>query len=328
MPSLTTIVQLDKLTILELFSNEFEGPILKDIGQLSKLEQLLLHINNFTGYLPPSLMSCTNLVTLNLRVNHLEGDLSAFNFSTLQRLNTLDLGNNNFTGTLPLSLYSCKSLTAVRLASNQLEGHISLAILVLRSLSFLSISTNKLTNITGAIRILKEVKNLTTLILTKNFMNEAIPNDENIIGEGFQNLQILALRGCNFTGQVPKWLAKLKNLEVLDLSQNRISGLIPSWLGSLPNIFYIDLFANLISGEFPKELTSLWALATQESNNQVDRSYLELLVFVMPNNATSQQRYNQLSSLPPAIYLRNNNLGGNIPEAPIAISSCVRSQPE
>ncbi|KAK5791890.1 tyrosine-sulfated glycopeptide receptor 1 [Gossypium arboreum] len=309
------IVQLDKLTILELFSNEFEGPIPKDIGQLSKLEQLLLHINNFTGYLPPSLMSCTNLVTLNLRVNHLEGDLSAFNFSTLQRLNTLDLGNNNFTGTLPLSLYSCKSLTAVRLASNQLEGQISPAILALRSLSFLSISTNKLTNITGAIRILKEVKNLTTLILTKNFMNEAIPNDENIIGEGFQNLQILALGGCNFTGQVPKWLAKLKNLEVLDLSQNRISGLIPSWLGSLSNLFYIDLSANLISGEFPKELTSLWALATQESNNQVDRSYLELPVFVMPNNATSQQLYNQLSSLPPAIYLRNNNLSGNIPEA-------------
>ncbi|MFQ6628522.1 hypothetical protein Gotur_007537, partial [Gossypium turneri] len=265
MPSLTTIVQLDKLTILELFSNEFEGPIPKDIGQLSKLEQLLLHINNFTSYLPPSLMSCTNLVTLNLQVNHLEGDLSAFNFSTLQRLNTLDLGNNNFTGTLPLSLYSCKSLTV-------------------------------------------EVKNLTTLILAKNFMNEAIPNDENIIGEGFQNLQILALGGCNFTGQVLKWLAKLKNLEVLDLSQNRISGLIPSWLGSLPNIFYIDLSANLISGEFPKELTSLWALATQESNNQVDRSYLELPVFVMPNNATSQQLYNQLSSLPLAIYLRNNNL--------------------
>ncbi|KAK8535502.1 hypothetical protein V6N13_081625 [Hibiscus sabdariffa] len=120
--------------ILELFSNEFEGPIPKDIGRLSKLEKLLLHINNFAGYLPPSLMNCTNLVSLNLRVNHLEGD-----FSALQRLNTLDLGNNN------------------------------------------------------------------------------------------------------------------------------------------------------ITGEFPKELASQYALATQESNDQVDRSYLELPVFVMPNNATSQQ---------------------------------------
>ncbi|KAE8664551.1 Tyrosine-sulfated glycopeptide receptor 1 [Hibiscus syriacus] len=284
------IVQLSQLTVLEMFSNEFEGPIPKVIGQLSKLEQLLLHINNFTGYLPPSLMNCTNLITLNLRVNHLEGDLSTFNFSTLQRLNTFDLGNNNFKGTLPLSLYSCKSLTAVRLASNQLEGQISPAILALQSLSFLSISTNKLTNFTGAIRILMGFQNLTTLILTNNFVNEAIPNDENIIGEeSFQNLQILGLGGCNFTGQVPNWLAKLKNLEVLDLSQNRISG------------------------EFPKELAGLYALATQESNDQVDRSYLELPVFVMPNNATSQQLYNQLSNLPPAIYLRNNNLTGNIP---------------
>ncbi|XVF23241.1 hypothetical protein REPUB_Repub13aG0019700 [Reevesia pubescens] len=310
------IVQLTDLTILELSSNEFEGPIPKDIGQLSKLESLLLHINNFTGSLPPSLMNCTNLITLNLRVNHLEGDLSKFNFSTLLRLDTLDLGNNNFTGTLPLSLYSCKSLTAVRLASNQLEGQISPAILALRSLSFLSISTNNLTNFTGAIGILMGFKNLTTLILSKNFMNEAIPNDGNIVGEeGFQNLQILGLGGCNFTGQVPNWLAKLKNLEVLDLSQNRITGLIPSWLGGLRNLFYIDLSDNLISGEFPKELTSLWALATQESNNEVDRTYLELPVFVMPTNATNQQLYNQLSSLPPAIYLGNNNLSGNIPEA-------------
>ncbi|XWS11678.1 hypothetical protein CRYUN_Cryun37aG0019800 [Craigia yunnanensis] len=310
------IVQLTDLTILELSSNEFKGSIPKDIGQLSKLERLLLHINNFTGFLPPSLMNCTNLITLNLRVNHLEGDLSTFNFSTLLRLNTLDLGNNNFTGTLPLSLYSCKSLTAVRLASNQLEGQISPAILALRSLSFLSISTNKLTNFIGAIRILMGFKNLTTLILSKNFMNEAIPNDGNIVGEkGFQNLQILGLGGCNFSGQVPTWLAKLKNLEVLDLSQNRITGLIPSWLGGLQNLFYIDLSDNFISGEFPEELTSLWALATQESNDEVDRTYLELPVFVMPNNATNQQLYNQLSSLPPAIYLRNNNLSGNIPEA-------------
>ncbi|WRX27130.1 Protein kinase domain - like 10 [Theobroma cacao] len=235
------IAHLTQLTILELSSNEFGGAIPKDIGQLPKLERLLLHVNNFTGSLPPSLMNCTSLITLNLRVNQLEGDLSAFNFSTLLRLSTLDLGNNNFT---------------------------------------------------------------------------AIPNDGNIVGEeGFQNLQILGLGGCNFTGQVPSWLANLKNLEVLDLSQNRITGLIPSWFGSLRNLFYIDLSDNLISGEFPKELTSLWALATQESNDEVDRSYLELPVFVLPYNATSQQLYNQLSSLPPAIYLRNNNLSGSIPEA-------------
>ncbi|KAJ4719265.1 Receptor kinase [Melia azedarach] len=258
-------------------------------------------------------MNCTKLTTLNLRVNNLEGPLWDFNFSTLTQLNTLDLGNNNFTGSLPQSLYSCKNLTAVRLASNQLEGQISPDILALQSLSFLSLSQNRLTNITGAIKILMGCKNLTTLIITTNFMNEQMPHDENLVDPGgFQNLQVLGLGGCQFSGPVPNWLAKLKKLEVLDLSVNRFTGSIPGWLGNLTNLFYIDLSHNQLSGEFPMELTLLSALASQEANDQVDRSYLELPVFVMPSNATNQQ-YNQLSNLPPAIYLGNNSLNGSIP---------------
>ncbi|XP_031252512.1 tyrosine-sulfated glycopeptide receptor 1-like [Pistacia vera] len=308
-----SIVNLSNLRVLELYSNEFTGLIPKDIGKLSNLEKLLLHINNLTGSLPPSLMNCIKLTTLNLRVNNLEGNLSAFNFSSLIYLNTLDLGNNQFTGILPPSLYSCKSLTAVRLASNQLEGQILPDILALQSLSFLSVSNNRLTNITGAIRNPMGCKNLTTFIMSKNFFNEPIPHDENLVAsDGFQNLQVLGLGGCQFTGQVPNWLAKLKKLEVLDLSVNRISGSIPGWLGNLTNLFYIDFSQNFLSGEFPKDLTRLTALASQEANDKVDRSYLELPVFVMPNNATNQQ-YNQLSNLPPAIYLRNNSLTGSIP---------------
>lgn len=308
-----SIVHLTNLQVLELYSNRFKGSIPLDIGKLANLENLQLHINNLTGSLPPSLMNCTKLTLLNLRVNNLEGHLSDFNFSALIRLSTLDLGNNNFTGKLPLSLYSCKSLTAVRLASNQLEGEISPDILALQSLSFLSLSYNRLTNITGAIRILMGCKKLAALTLSRSFENEPIPQDENTVdSNGFQNLQVLALGGCNFTGQVPNWLAKLKNVEVLDLSINRITGSIPSWLGNLTKLFYLDFSQNLLSGEFPKELTALPALVSEAANDEVDRSYLELPVFVMPSNATNQQ-YNQLSNLPPAIYLANNSLSGNIP---------------
>lgn len=307
------IVNLTKLTTIELYSNMLDGPIPQNIGKFSNLQRLELHINYLTGHLPPSLMNCVNLVTLNLRVNFLEGDLSSFNFSTLFQLSIIDLGNNKFAGKFPSTLYSCKSLTAVRLATNQLEGQISEEILALQSLSFLSISNNTLTNITGAITILMGCKNLTTLIISKNFMKEPIPADENTVAsDGFQNLQVLGLGGCGFTGQIPAWLAKLKKLEVIDLSQNQISGSIPRWLGTLPNLFYIDLSDNLISGEFPKEISGLKALATQDVYDKMERSYLELPVFVMPNNVTNQQ-YNQLSSLPPAIYVRNNNLTGNIP---------------
>ncbi|KAJ6308702.1 hypothetical protein OIU76_018307 [Salix suchowensis] len=279
------VVNLTNLKVLELYSNQLGGRIPRDIGKLSKLEQLMLHINWLTGPLPPSLMNCSKLVKLNLRVNFLAGNLSDFDFSTLRKLSTLDLGNNNFTGTFPTSLYSCTSLVAIRLASNQIEGQILPDILALRSLSFLSISANNLTNITGAIRILMGCKNLTTLILSNNTMSEGVLDDGNTLDStGFQNLQVLALGRCKLSGQVPSWLANISSLQVIDLSYNQIRGSIPG----------------------------LQTLASQQVIKKLDKSYLELPVFVMPTNATNLQ-YNQLSSLPPAIYLGSNNLSGSIP---------------
>jgi Leucine-rich repeat (LRR) protein len=307
------IVNLTNLTVLELYSNNLTGSIPKEIGKLSKLERLLLHVNNLTGPIPSSLMNCHNLVVLNLRVNDLEGNLSAFNFSGLVRLVTLDLGNNRFSGVLPPSLYDCKSLAALRLASNQLEGQVSSEILELESLSFLSISKNMLKNITGALRILTGLKKLSTLMLSKNFYNETLPNDANVIGpDGFQKIQVLGLGGCNFTGQIPSWLERLKKLEAVDLSYNLLSGSIPPWLGTLSELFYIDLSVNLLTGPFPIELTKLPALASQQANDKVERTYLELPVFANANNVSLLQ-YNQLSSLPPAIYLGTNHLNGSIP---------------
>ncbi|TKY61171.1 Tyrosine-sulfated glycopeptide receptor 1 [Spatholobus suberectus] len=307
------IVNLANLTVLELYSNNFTGPIPSDIGKLSKLERLLLHANNLTGTLPPSLMDCVNLVMLNVRLNSLEGNLSALNFSRLLRLTALDLGNNSFAGILPPTLYACKSLKAVRLASNQLEGQISPDILGLQSLAFLSISTNKLSNVTGALKLLMELKNLSTLMLSQNFFNEMMPDDVNITNpDGSQKIQVLGLGGCKFTGQIPRWLVNLKQLEVLDLSYNQISGSIPPWLYTLPQFFYIDLSFNRLTGIFPSELTRLPALTSQQAYDKVERTYLELPVFANANNVF-QMQYNQISNLPPAIYLGNNSLSGSIP---------------
>lgn len=308
------ILRLTNLRSLELYSNLFEGPIPPDIGQLYNMENLQLHINNLTGFLPSSLGNCTNLTTLILRVNHLAGNLSTFDFSPFVRLTTLDLGNNNFTGNFPPSLYLCKSLTAIRMASNQLTGQLSPDISALQSLTFFSISINSLTNITGAMRNLMGCKNLSTLIFTDNFFGEPIPyyDDNTMDAYGFQNLQILGLGGCQFTGQVPNWIAKLKKIEVLDLSFNNLTGTIPGWLSSLPHLFYIDLSFNLLVGEFPQELCQFPALVSQQAYDQVEKPFLGLPVFVKPSNATIQQ-YNQFSNLPPAIYLKSNSLSGNIP---------------
>ncbi|KAM7474053.1 hypothetical protein LguiB_021296 [Lonicera macranthoides] len=306
-----SIINLTNLRILALFGNEFIGSIPNGIGKLSNLEQLLLHINNLNDTLPQSLTNCTSLKVLNLRVNNFVGELSALDFSKQQQLIKVDLGNNYFTGSLPTSLFSCKALNAIRMAINRLEGEILPDIVALQSLSFLSLSNNRLTNITGALRILRACKNLSTILLTNNFFGEAMPDVESF--EGFQNLQILGFGDCQLTGQIPNWLVEMTKLEVLDLSCNQLTGSIPGWLGHLPNLFYLDLSVNFLLGDFPKELIGLPKLASMQISESIDRSYLELPVFVRRNNASSLL-YNRLAYLPPAIYLGNNSLTGIIPD--------------
>ncbi|KAL0354408.1 UNVERIFIED_CONTAM: Tyrosine-sulfated glycopeptide receptor 1 [Sesamum radiatum] len=307
------IVNLSNLRILALYGNELTGMIPQDIGRLSKLDQLLLNINQLSGTIPPSLTNCTRLTALNLRVNYLEGELSAFDFSKFVQLKSVDLGDNLFRGSLPATLFSCKTLAAIRLDTNKLTGEILPDIASLQSLSFLSLSNNSLNNMTSAIRILTGCKNLSTLILSKNFYDEAFPSNEDLVGvEMFQNLQVLGLGGCRFTGQVPMWLSELNKLEVLDLSYNNMTGPVPGWFGTLPNLFYLDLSHNLLTGYFPMELIKLRRLAYQQISDQVDRSNLELPVFVQPNNASNLQ-YSQLANLPPALYLGSNSIGGTIP---------------
>uniref|UniRef100_A0A7N0TYP5 non-specific serine/threonine protein kinase n=1 Tax=Kalanchoe fedtschenkoi TaxID=63787 RepID=A0A7N0TYP5_KALFE len=309
------IVRLGSLRILELSLNGLNGSLPEGIGKLLNLEQLLIDDNQFSGSLPASLMECVKLSKLNLRNNRFAGDMSGMDFSKLVSLSTMDLGDNNFTGEIPVSIYSCKTLTAIRLANNSLRGEIASGIMQLRSLSFFSVSLNNLSNIGGAISSLLGCKNLSTLIISKNFMNEALPDGDSVdLGSnGFQSLQVLGLGACQLTGSFPSWIAKLSKLRVLDLSVNQIEGVIPGFVGSLPSLFYLDLSLNRMSGEFPIELTLLPTLTSEIQGGNTSKSYLELPMFVLPNKGTNQQFYNQLVSLPPAIYLSNNSFNGTIP---------------
>lgn len=303
------ITKLSNLRILSLYSNQLTGIIPPSIGNLSSLEQLHLHINTLNGTLPPSLMNCTSLRMLILRVNFLTGELSSLDFSKLLQLSIFDLGNNNFSGKLPSSIYLCKSLTAIRLGVNRLDGQILPEIRTLPSLAFLSISNNSLSNITGAIKILMGCKNLRIIICSMNFFNEAIPEaEETLDSDGFQNLQVLSMGGCNLTGSIPKWLANMRKLQVLDLSHNRMKGSVPGWFANMSYLFYLDLSDNLLFGDFPKQLIQLPALTSRDGADKVDGSNLELPIYVAADN-----QYNQLASLPPAIYLKMNSFSGNIP---------------
>ncbi|XP_021802307.1 receptor-like protein 2, partial [Prunus avium] len=307
------IVNFTNLAVLDLYHNNLIGKLPKNTGKLSTLKLMLLHFNNLEGSLPPSLMNCTSLIELNLGFNNFEGEISTLNFSKLSQLSKLDLGSNSFNGHLPISLYSSKSLKAIRLSSNYLEGQIQPKIRSLKSLSYLSLGANELTNVTGAMKILMGSKSLATLLLPYSFVGEEMPTDEDMVGfDGFENLRILALGDYDLTGQIPMWLYKLKKLEILDMPFNRITGSIPSWLGTLPRLFYINFDSNLISGEFPKELCKLPMLVSEQAAAQVDHNFLELPIFIQPDGAQALQ-YTYLSFLPPSIYLHNNSISGSIP---------------
>ncbi|KAL6200765.1 hypothetical protein ACLB2K_030546 [Fragaria x ananassa] len=335
------IVNLPNLTILDLYLNHFSGMLPIDIGKLSKLKVLLLHSNNLEGSLPPSLLNCTNLMELNLGFNLLGGDISAYNFSRLGQLRKLDFISNQFTGILPISLYSCKSLRAIRLSLNNLEGQIQPEIVSLNHLSFLSLSGNRLTNLTGAMDILKGCKNLTVLILSTNFKGEEMPDGDHMADfDGFQNLRILALRGCELTGEIPKELCTLPMLvseqaaaqvdhgylelpfyasqampdaSILQfnslsyyppsifLGNNNISGNIPTEIGKLQLLHIFDLSSNQVSGNIPDQISNLNNLETLDlSMNHLSGEF-----------PASMALLSFLSSL----NVSYNNLEGEIPKS-------------
>ncbi|KAF7836703.1 phytosulfokine receptor 2 [Senna tora] len=302
--------QLSKLSNLKsliISGNLFSGNLPDVFLNLSRLEQLAAHSNSFSGPLPPTLASCTNLRVLDLRNNSLSGPFD-LNFTGLTNLCTLDLATNHFTGSLPRSLSYCRELKVLSLAKNGFTGSIPENYANLTSLTFLSLSNNSMENLSGALSVLQHCTNLTTLILSKNFHGEEIPE----VAKGFENLMTLALGNCGLKGQVPAWLLNCSKLAVLDLSWNHLNGSIPSWIGRMENLFYLDFSNNSFTGEIPKSLTELRSLVSTNCSRSNLSASAGIPLYVKRNKSASGLQYNQVSSFPPSIYLSYNHLRGII----------------
>lgn len=66
-----------------------------------------------------------------------------------------------------------------------------------------------------------------------------------------QNLNILILAGCRFSGKIPDELGNLKALSFLALNSNNFTGSIPASLGKLSNVYWFDLADNQLTGSLP-----------------------------------------------------------------------------
>ncbi|WOL05996.1 phytosulfokine receptor 1-like [Canna indica] len=302
------IGNLSNLEMLDLSYNSFLGKIPNVFDRLTKLNYLSLQSNKLSGDLPSSLSNLPQLRLLNLKNNLLSGEIT-INCMGLNQLNSLNLGTNFFSGSIPYNLSQCVGLRTLNLARNNLTGEIPDSFKNLTFLAYLSLSNNSLSNIYSALVILQEVKNLTALVLTRNFHDsERIPVDGI---RGFQNLQLLAIANCGLLGSIPPWLSNLTKLNVLDLSWNHLEGSIPSWLGNLDSLFYLDLSNNSLSGEIPGSLTQMKSLISG-STSQFGPPTEDFSFFVKRNVSGKGLQYNQVSSFPPSLILCQNNLVGSI----------------
>jgi Leucine-rich repeat (LRR) protein len=204
--SLIGIGNLTNLVTLDLGGNGLRGNIPEPIGELKRLEELHLDDNSMSGELPSTLSNCKNLIIIDLKSNDFSGELAKVSFSKIPNLKILDVVWNNFSGTVQESIYSCSNLTALRLSSNRFHGQLSERIDNLKSLSFVN---NSVTNITRALQILRSCRNLTTLLIGKNFMDEAVPEDDTF--NGFENLQVLFINDCSLSGKIPLWYVSSLN---------------------------------------------------------------------------------------------------------------------
>uniref|UniRef100_A0A0D9VCD8 non-specific serine/threonine protein kinase n=1 Tax=Leersia perrieri TaxID=77586 RepID=A0A0D9VCD8_9ORYZ len=300
------LVKLSKLAILDLGENNFTGNIPESIGQLKRLEELHLNNNKMFGDIPSTLSNCTSLKEIDLKSNNFSGELINVDFSNLSNLKTIDLMRNNFNGTIPETIYSCSNLTALRLSSNKFEGQLSKGLGHLKSLCFLSLARNHLTNITNAIQILQSSSSLTTLLIGRNFINEKMPDDDSI--DSFKNLQVLTLDNCSLSGKIPRWLSKLSSLKVLSLDNNQLTGQIPDWISSLNFLFYLDISNNNLTGEIPTALIHTPMLRSDRAAAQSDPGAFQLPIYV-----DESLQYRKTTAFPKVLNLGNNEFSGLIP---------------
>ncbi|KAB1208291.1 Tyrosine-sulfated glycopeptide receptor 1 [Morella rubra] len=281
-----------KLEIFRAGFNSFSGMLPHDIYNMTNLEEISLPSNNLSGPISNDIANLTKLSNLELYGNHLNGKLPV-NIGKLSKLKYLLLYSNSLTGSLTPSLMNCTNLIKLNLRFNFLEGEIStLNFSSLQHLALLDLGRNNFTGhlpvsvYSWAIKSLVRCKTLSIVILTENFLHEALPADVNTVDDdGFKNLLVLGLAHCQMTGP------------------------IPSWFSTLPSLLRLDLTANLISGDFPKELCTLPALVSTKP--QIDNISLILPIFAIVNGAFIE--FSSLLHLRPAICLANNGLTGNIP---------------
>uniref|UniRef100_A0A2N9I3P3 non-specific serine/threonine protein kinase n=1 Tax=Fagus sylvatica TaxID=28930 RepID=A0A2N9I3P3_FAGSY len=247
-PIPSSLVDLTKLVILLLDSNQINGSIPPEIGNLKNLSVLYLSNNRLTGPIPSSLVDLTELTDLSLSSNQIHGSIPP-EIGNLKNLRSLFLSNNSLTGSIPLSLVDLTNLVSLDLGSNQINGSIPPKIGNLKNLNYLILPNNSLTDPIPL--SISHLTDLTNLSLSSNQIHGSIPPE---IGN-LKNLRYLNLSNNNLTSSILLTLSHLTELTYLYLDSNQISGSIPVEIANFSSLDTLSLSHNYLTSSIPSQLS-------------------------------------------------------------------------
>ncbi|MBA0619792.1 hypothetical protein Godav_005599 [Gossypium davidsonii] len=198
-------------------------------------------------------------------------------------------------------------VTSLVLPNSHLHGSISEDLGHIQHLSHLDLSSNSF-NGTLPSSIFNSTE-LQVLSLSGNLISGSLLES---IG-ALASLQLLNLSHNALAGKVPGNLTALQNLSVVSLKGNYLSGNIPSGFDSVE---VLDLSSNLLNGSLPLDLGGVHLNYLNLSYNKISGSISPEFAKKLPQNATIDLSFNNLSgAIPESVALLNQKMeffSGNI----------------
>ncbi|RWR91196.1 LRR.XII-like protein [Cinnamomum micranthum f. kanehirae] len=237
------IGNLSFLRVIELSNNSFQGQIPQEISRLRRLRNLHLANNSFNGDIPGNLSQCSELEKLSLNGNNLAGKIPS-EIGSLSKLMWLDLYINHLIGHIPPSLGNLSALTALDISFNDLHGNIPHDLGQLLKLEFLQLANDQLSGTIPS--SLYNLSSLTNFDLGANNLHGTIPPD---FGINLPNIQWFSLHSNLLEGPIPYSLSNASRIVHLAFNGNRFRGSVPMNLENLQALLRFNLQDNQLGGE-------------------------------------------------------------------------------